>query len=135
MQIELLLYGVEDRDMYDKIISKKPDTFYAAYEVAHKFAATRYTSDAVKARSQATNLEATHALLSASLQTKQNKPHYKRASSRGRGRSPVKMHLKPGATPAFTRAREISLALRDRCAKEIEKKIVTRQYFKIEYSE
>lgn len=40
----------------------------------------------------------------------------------------VKMHLKPGATPVFARAREIPAALRDRYAKEIDAKIASGHY-------
>lgn len=48
---------------------------------------------------------------------------------------PVKLHLKPGTTPVFTRAREIPYALRDAYAKEIESKITAGFYKKVEYSE
>lgn len=45
------------------------------------------------------------------------------------------MHLKPGATPVFARAREISLVLREAYAKEIDTKIASGFYEKFEHSE
>ena len=48
---------------------------------------------------------------------------------------PIQMHLKPGATPVFARAREIPFALRDKCALAIDTKIVSGHYKRVEYSE
>jgi len=48
---------------------------------------------------------------------------------------PVKMHLKPGASPVFARARDVPHALRDRYAKKIDAKIALGHYVKVEYSE
>lgn len=48
---------------------------------------------------------------------------------------PVKVHLKPDATPVFARAREILLALRDTYIKEIDKKLASEFYRKVEHSE
>jgi len=45
------------------------------------------------------------------------------------------MHLKPGASPVFARARDVPHALRDRYAKEIDAKIALGHYVKVEYSE
>lgn len=46
---------------------------------------------------------------------------------------PVKMHLKPGATPVFARAQNIPYALKN--AKEIEKKITSGHYKQVDHSE
>lgn len=48
---------------------------------------------------------------------------------------PVSLHLKPGATPIFARAREIPIALRDKYAKEIDTKIRSGFYKRVDYSE
>ena len=48
---------------------------------------------------------------------------------------PVKMHLRPGATPVFARARDIPYALRDTYAKEIDAKLASAHYTKVDYSE
>lgn len=48
---------------------------------------------------------------------------------------PATLHLKPGATPIFAKAREIPLALRDTYAKEIDAKIASGLYTQVEYSE
>ncbi|XP_062539247.1 uncharacterized protein K02A2.6-like [Armigeres subalbatus] len=48
---------------------------------------------------------------------------------------PAKVHLKPQATPIFAKARDVPLALRDRYAAEIEKKINAGFYEKVDYSE
>lgn len=48
---------------------------------------------------------------------------------------PARVHLKPGATPIFVKARNVPLALRDRYAAEIEKKITAGFYEKVDYSE
>jgi len=48
---------------------------------------------------------------------------------------PVKVHFKPGASPVFTKAREIPIALRDKYAKEIDAKIASGHYVRVEYSE
>ncbi|XP_030757132.1 uncharacterized protein K02A2.6-like [Sitophilus oryzae] len=48
---------------------------------------------------------------------------------------PAKMHLKNGATPIFARARDIPVALRDEYAKEIESKISSGFYKRVDYSE
>ena len=48
---------------------------------------------------------------------------------------PVKMHLKPGATPVFARTREIPYALRETYAKEIDTKIAFGQYKRVYCSE
>lgn len=48
---------------------------------------------------------------------------------------PAKLHLKPGSTPVFTRARDIPLALRDAYAAEIDSKIRAGLFEKVEYSE
>lgn len=47
MFIEQLLFGLESGDMCDVIISKKPTSFSAAYEIAHSLEATRDTTNEV----------------------------------------------------------------------------------------
>ena len=46
-----------------------------------------------------------------------------------------RQHFKSGATPVFVRAREIPLALREAYAKEIDAKIASGFYEKVEHSE
>ncbi|XP_055918664.1 uncharacterized protein K02A2.6-like [Eupeodes corollae] len=48
---------------------------------------------------------------------------------------PASLHFKPDVSPVFMRAREIPLALRDAYAKEIDSKISSGFYKKVEYSE
>ncbi|XP_024868818.1 uncharacterized protein K02A2.6-like [Temnothorax curvispinosus] len=48
---------------------------------------------------------------------------------------PVSVHLKPGATPIFARAREIPLALRETYAREIDAKLAQGFYKRVEHSE
>lgn len=48
---------------------------------------------------------------------------------------PAKVHLKPGVSPVFARARDVPLALRDRYAAEIEKKLASGFYEKVDFSE
>ena len=48
---------------------------------------------------------------------------------------PASLHLKPGATPSFAKAREIPFALRDTYAEEIDSKIAAGFYERVEYSE
>ena len=48
---------------------------------------------------------------------------------------PAKMKLKPGATPVFSRARDVPVALRDAYAKEIDTKINSGYYKRVDYSE
>ncbi|XP_061514505.1 uncharacterized protein K02A2.6-like [Anopheles gambiae] len=48
---------------------------------------------------------------------------------------PAKVHLKPGATPIFSKAREVPLSLRERYAAEINKKIAAGFYERVDYSE
>ena len=48
---------------------------------------------------------------------------------------PVKMHLKNGATPKFARAREIPYALRDSYSKEIEAKLASGHFVRVDHSE
>ncbi|XP_023305650.2 uncharacterized protein K02A2.6-like [Lucilia cuprina] len=48
---------------------------------------------------------------------------------------PIKLHLKQDAKPVFARAREIPIALRDTYAEEIEKKIASGIYTRVEFSE
>lgn len=48
---------------------------------------------------------------------------------------PVKMKLKPGATPIFSRAREVPFALRDAYAREIDTKIASGFYKRVDHSE
>ncbi|XP_037822634.1 uncharacterized protein K02A2.6-like [Lucilia sericata] len=48
---------------------------------------------------------------------------------------PSKVHLKPDATPIFVRAREVPLALKDAYINEIDSKIKSGLYKKVEYSE
>ncbi|KAJ8671199.1 hypothetical protein QAD02_002458 [Eretmocerus hayati] len=48
MLIEQLLHGLDDRNMCDEIIAKKPETFEAAYEIANSLEATRRTADEMK---------------------------------------------------------------------------------------
>ncbi|XP_058128673.1 uncharacterized protein K02A2.6-like [Anopheles ziemanni] len=48
---------------------------------------------------------------------------------------PASVHLKPDATPIFARARDVPYALRDKYAAEIEKKLKSGFYEKVEYSE
>ncbi|XP_058836807.1 uncharacterized protein K02A2.6-like [Topomyia yanbarensis] len=48
---------------------------------------------------------------------------------------PAKVHLKPGVNPVFAKAHDVPLALRDRYAAEIDKKIVSGFYKKVDYSE
>lgn len=45
------------------------------------------------------------------------------------------LHLKPGATPVFVKAREVPLALRDAYAREIDTKISAGLYERVDYSE
>lgn len=49
--------------------------------------------------------------------------------------SPAKLHLKPDATPIFTKAREIPLALREAYAAETGAKMKSGLYKKVDYSE
>ncbi|XP_018405038.1 PREDICTED: uncharacterized protein K02A2.6-like [Cyphomyrmex costatus] len=48
---------------------------------------------------------------------------------------PATVHLKPETSPIFVRAREVPLALRDAYAKEIEAKIASGFYEKVQHSE
>ena len=48
---------------------------------------------------------------------------------------PTKMHLKDGTTPVFSRARDVPVALRSAYAKEIDAKLASGFYKKVEYSE
>ncbi|XP_053699416.1 zinc finger protein 271-like [Sabethes cyaneus] len=48
---------------------------------------------------------------------------------------PAKVHLKPGTSPVFARARDVPFALRDRYAAEIDKKLASGFYEKVDYSE
>ncbi|XP_058448767.1 uncharacterized protein K02A2.6-like [Malaya genurostris] len=48
---------------------------------------------------------------------------------------PAKVHLKPGVSPVFAKAHDVPFALRNRYAAEIEKKITSGFYEKVEYSE
>jgi len=48
---------------------------------------------------------------------------------------PAMVHFKPGIAPVFSRAREVPLALRDAYAKEIEAKIASGFYEKVQHSE
>ncbi|XP_053686302.1 uncharacterized protein K02A2.6-like [Sabethes cyaneus] len=48
---------------------------------------------------------------------------------------PAKVHQKPGTSPVFARARDVPLALRDRYAGEIDKKLASGFYEKVDYSE
>nr|XP_049467133.1 uncharacterized protein K02A2.6-like [Anopheles coluzzii] len=48
---------------------------------------------------------------------------------------PAKVHLKPDTTPVFARARDVPLALRERYASEIDKKLASGFYEKVEVSE
>nr|XP_049462311.1 uncharacterized protein K02A2.6-like [Anopheles coluzzii]XP_049462313.1 uncharacterized protein K02A2.6-like [Anopheles coluzzii]XP_049462317.1 uncharacterized protein K02A2.6-like [Anopheles coluzzii]XP_049462318.1 uncharacterized protein K02A2.6-like [Anopheles coluzzii]XP_049462319.1 uncharacterized protein K02A2.6-like [Anopheles coluzzii] len=48
---------------------------------------------------------------------------------------PTKEHLKPDTTPIFARARDVPLALRERYASEIDKKLASGFYEKVEVSE
>ncbi|XP_011883987.1 PREDICTED: uncharacterized protein K02A2.6-like [Vollenhovia emeryi] len=48
---------------------------------------------------------------------------------------PISLHRKPGTTPIFAKAREIPIALRDAYAREIDSKIESGFYKKVEYSE
>lgn len=48
---------------------------------------------------------------------------------------PAKMHLKAGATPVFARARDVPVALRDAYAREIDAKIASGFYKRVDYSE
>ncbi|XP_018406088.1 PREDICTED: uncharacterized protein K02A2.6-like, partial [Cyphomyrmex costatus] len=79
-----------------------------------------------------------------SLSTEQNKQlehllaRYENIFSNTPGKltgSPVSVHFKPGATPIFSRAREVPLALRDEYAKEIEAKLASGFYERVEFSE
>lgn len=62
MLIEQLLHGLEARDICDEIIAKNPDTFDAAYKVAHTMEATRNTAREINTGSPSTHPEATHKL-------------------------------------------------------------------------
>ncbi|XP_049279424.1 uncharacterized protein K02A2.6-like [Anopheles funestus] len=48
---------------------------------------------------------------------------------------PAKVHLRENATPVFAKARDVPLALRDRYAAEIDSKIKSGFYEKVDYSE
>jgi hypothetical protein len=50
-------------------------------------------------------------------------------------RPPVKLHFKPDTKPVFSKAREIPFALRDAYAKEIDTKLGSGFYKRVEYSE
>lgn len=47
---------------------------------------------------------------------------------------PATLHLKPGTTPVFVKAREVPFALRDIYAKEIDAKLESGLYKRVEYS-
>lgn len=47
MLIEQLLYGLHSRIICDEIISKKPDKFSTAYDIAHTMELTRHTTGAI----------------------------------------------------------------------------------------
>ena len=48
---------------------------------------------------------------------------------------PAELHLKPGVSPVFSKPRNIPLALRDAYAKEIETKLASGLYKRVDYSE
>ena len=48
---------------------------------------------------------------------------------------PAELHLKPGVSPVFSKPRDIPLALRDAYAKEIETKLASGLYKRVDYSE
>ncbi|XP_018333760.2 uncharacterized protein K02A2.6-like [Agrilus planipennis] len=48
---------------------------------------------------------------------------------------PVKLHFKPGYKPVFSRARDVPYALRDAYAREIDAKLNSDVYKRVEYSE
>ncbi|XP_055611491.1 uncharacterized protein K02A2.6-like [Uranotaenia lowii] len=48
---------------------------------------------------------------------------------------PASVHLKPGTAPVFAKARDVPLALKSQYAKEIEKKLASGAYEKVDYSE
>lgn len=48
---------------------------------------------------------------------------------------PAQVHLKAGVSPVFAKAHDVPLALRDRYAAEIDKKITSGFYEKVDYSE
>lgn len=62
MLIEQLLYGLESREICNKIITKKPDTFSAAYEIAQSLEITRNTSNEVNRAEQMPLQESTNKL-------------------------------------------------------------------------
>lgn len=60
MLIEQFIKGLESRDMCDEIIAKKPESFTAAYEIAHALEATRNTANEVKAEDITSKPDSTH---------------------------------------------------------------------------
>lgn len=62
MLIEQLLHGLESREICNKIITKKPDTFSAAYEIAQSLEITRNTSNEVNRAEQMPLQESTNKL-------------------------------------------------------------------------
>ena len=71
MLVEQMLHGLDDRDMCDEIIQKKPNTFAEAYEVAHSLESTRQTTQEVK--NNTTAPESTNMVSGAHSQFKKNK--------------------------------------------------------------
>ena len=103
MLIEQLLHGLIDRNSCDEIIAKKPETFKAAYEIAHALEATRQTGDEVK--TDGPRADSTHALSSKPLQIKNGtKSNRSRSMSRGRqGSQSTKQGPKIDATEDLRR--------------------------------
>ncbi|XP_031349037.1 uncharacterized protein K02A2.6-like isoform X2 [Photinus pyralis] len=84
MLIEQLLNGLECREMCDEIISKNPESFKKAYEIAHTLEATRNSSNNVRTAHPSATVESTNKLGYAPPKNKHKKSQFhKRSSSRG----------------------------------------------------
>ncbi|XP_053686293.1 uncharacterized protein K02A2.6-like [Sabethes cyaneus] len=62
MLIEQLLHGLEATDTCDEILAKKPETFHAAYEIAHTLEATHNTAREVNTGTLSPNPETANKL-------------------------------------------------------------------------
>ena len=78
MLTEQLLHGLNDREMCNEIIAKKPETFNAAYEIASSLETTSGSADEVmKQSSGPSSILSKNALLSAPIQRKVGKQRNK----------------------------------------------------------
>lgn len=72
-RIEQLLYGLHSRIICDEIISKKPDKFSTAYDIAHTMELTRHTTGAMKEEEPLRANQELHRLGYSPIPTKHNK--------------------------------------------------------------